>query len=83
MRNTFRVILVGYINELMKTYLRCKVVRIITFKVDEVLLEEVDRIAKVFRKSRSEIIRSALHTYIKHLKTSKKDNVNIKEITLT
>jgi metal-responsive CopG/Arc/MetJ family transcriptional regulator len=83
MRKTFRAILVGYINELMKTYLRCKVVRIITFKVDEVLLEEVDRIAKVFKKSRSEIIRSALHTYIKHLKTSKKDNVNIKEITLT
>jgi len=58
-------------------------VRIITFKVDEVLLEEVDRIAKVFKKSRSEIIRNALHTYLKYLKSVKKDNVNIKEITLT
>lgn len=58
------------------------VVRIVTFKIDEILLEEVDKVAKMFGMSRSEIIRDALSSYLRSVKTVKKNNVNIKKVTL-
>ncbi|MDW7969109.1 MAG: ribbon-helix-helix domain-containing protein [Sulfolobales archaeon] len=58
------------------------VVRVVTFKIDEILLEEVDKVAKMFGMSRSEIIRDALSSYLRSVKTVKKNNVNIKKVTL-
>ena len=40
------------------------VLRVITFKLDERLLEKIDRIALRERKSRSDIIRMALEEFI-------------------
>ncbi|MCS7108578.1 MAG: ribbon-helix-helix domain-containing protein [Sulfolobales archaeon] len=56
--------------------------RVVTFKIDEILLEEVDKVAKMFGMSRSEIIRDALSSYLRSVKTVKKNNVNIKKVTL-
>lgn len=56
--------------------------RVVTFKIDELLLEEVDRFAKMFGISRSEIIRDALSNYLRSMRTVKKNNVNIKKVTL-
>lgn len=57
--------------------------RVITFKVDESLLEELDRFAKIFGVSRSEIIRNALSNYLKSARIIRKNNVNIKKVMLT
>ncbi|MEM0361349.1 MAG: ribbon-helix-helix protein, CopG family [Sulfolobales archaeon] len=56
--------------------------RVVTFKIDELLLEEVDRFAKMFGISRSEVIRDALSNYLKSVRTIKKNNVSIKKVTL-
>ncbi|MEM1982992.1 MAG: ribbon-helix-helix domain-containing protein [Sulfolobales archaeon] len=58
------------------------ILRIVTFKIDEVLLEEVDRVAKTFGISRSEIIRDALSSYLRSIRVVRKNNINIKKVTL-
>ncbi len=46
-------------------------------------MEEVDRFAKVFGVSRSEIIRDALSNYLRSARIIRKNNVSIKKVTLT
>lgn len=69
---------------LIRFYITSMVVilRIVTFKIDEVLLEEVDRVAKTFGISRSEIIRDALSSYLRSIRVVRKNNINIKKVTL-
>ncbi len=38
--------------------------RVVTFKIDEELLEKIDMLARAQKKSRSEIIRKALERYL-------------------
>lgn len=54
--------------------------RVVTFKVDEFLLEELDRAAKSLGITRSEVIREAL---INYLRLSRKKAIDIKKVMLT
>jgi len=46
--------------------------RVITFKADEELIEKIDRVARKSGRSRSDIIRHAILTYIHDIEKSQK-----------
>ncbi len=52
--------------------------RVITFKADEELIEKIDLIAKRSGRSRSDIIRYAILTYIRDIESSQKKIVKRK-----
>lgn len=52
--------------------------RVITFKADEKLIEKIDLIAKRCGRSRSDIIRYAILTYIRTIERSKKKTIELK-----
>lgn len=52
--------------------------RVITFKADEKLIEKIDLIAKRSGRSRSDIIRYAILTYIHAIEGSKKKTIELK-----
>jgi len=56
--------------------------RVVTFKISEELLEEVDRIALKYRTNRSAVIRTALRKFIESEGVSVKREVNVKRVTL-
>ncbi len=53
--------------------------RVITFKADEELIEKVDLIAKRSGRSRSDIIRYAILTYIRDIESSQEKIVKNKK----
>lgn len=54
--------------------------RVITFKIDEELLEKLDTFARLENKTRSEVIRKAIELYLK-LNTSK-HNFKVRRVKL-
>ena len=52
--------------------------RVITFKADEELIEKIDLVAKRSGRSRSDIIRYAILTYIRDIESSQKKIVKRK-----
>ena len=56
--------------------------RLVTFKVDEELLEKIDKIALFYGRNRSEVIRKALEVYVKLVEgkssVDKVDEVNVR-----
>lgn len=52
--------------------------RVITFKADEELIEKIDLIAKRSGRSRSDIIRYAILTYIRDIESSQRKIVKRK-----
>jgi len=57
--------------------------RVITFKIDESLLEEIDRLSISFRMCRSEFIRTALKTYVNSCMGGKNSRIRCRRFTLT
>ncbi len=58
--------------------------KIVTFKLDERLLERIDRIAEREGISRSEVIREAIINYLNNgFKRGRKNSIRVKYVVLT
>jgi metal-responsive CopG/Arc/MetJ family transcriptional regulator len=59
-------------------------VKIVTFKLDDKLLERIDRVAQREGVSRSEVIREAIINYLNgNLRRGKRNSIRVKYVVLT
>ncbi len=65
-------------------YISGESVKIVTFKLDDKLLEKIDRMAQREGISRSEVIREAIINYLNgNLKRGKRNSIRVKYVVLT